>query len=133
MDSRDKFFGRLGVRCLEFVRSGPAPREDCGFGPREQLSQVTSFLDGSMIYSSNAEHSDSLRIFRNGKHQIKSVNLNQSQLSHHYVNFNRLFSEDSYNTANLSRESLCYLKVNQTIFVDVALYQPIALGLVMLV
>lgn len=70
VDQQDYFFGRLGVRCLEFVRSGPAPREDCGFGPREQLSQVTSYLDGSMIYSSNARHSDSLRIFRSGKSWI---------------------------------------------------------------
>lgn len=55
------------MRCLEFVRSGPAPREDCGFGPREQLSQVTSFIDASMVYSSSVQHSNSLRIFRNGK------------------------------------------------------------------
>ncbi|XP_034944630.1 chorion peroxidase-like [Chelonus insularis] len=62
----DEFFKQFRVRCLEFVRSGPAPRNDCGFGPREQLSQVSSFLDGSMIYSSNIHHSDSLRLFRNG-------------------------------------------------------------------
>ncbi|KAG5314392.1 PXDN protein, partial [Acromyrmex insinuator] len=63
---RDNFYGPLGVRCLEFLRSGPAPKEGCEFGPREQLSQVTSYLDASMVYSSNAMHSDSLRIFRNG-------------------------------------------------------------------
>ncbi|XP_033215658.1 uncharacterized protein LOC117172036 [Belonocnema kinseyi] len=63
---RDTFFSRLGVRCLEFMRSGPAPREDCEFGPREQVSQVTSYLDASTVYSSNAVHSDSLRIFRDG-------------------------------------------------------------------
>ncbi|EGI62700.1 Chorion peroxidase [Acromyrmex echinatior] len=62
---RDNFYGPLGVRCLEFLRSGPAPKEGCEFGPREQLSQVTSYLDASMVYSSNAMHSDSLRIFRN--------------------------------------------------------------------
>lgn len=76
VDQRDNFFGQLGVRCLEFVRSGPAPREDCGFGPREQLSQVTSFLDASMVYSSNALHSDSLRIFRNGKHKFSNITFN---------------------------------------------------------
>ncbi|XP_012230188.2 uncharacterized protein [Linepithema humile] len=63
---RDSFYGPLGVRCLEFLRSGPAPKEGCEFGPREQLSQVTSYLDASMVYSSNAMQSDSLRIFRNG-------------------------------------------------------------------
>ncbi|XP_015595581.1 uncharacterized protein LOC107267903 isoform X1 [Cephus cinctus] len=63
---RDGFYGRFNIRCLEFVRSGPAPREDCGFGPREQLSQVTSYIDASTVYSSNARVSDSLRLFRNG-------------------------------------------------------------------
>lgn len=67
MNLRDSFYGPLGVRCLEFLRSGPAPREGCEFGAREQLSQVTSYLDASMVYSSNAFHSDSLRIFRNGE------------------------------------------------------------------
>ncbi|XP_071870045.1 uncharacterized protein [Bombus fervidus] len=62
----DSFFGPLGVKCLEFVRSGSAPKEDCEFGPREQLSQVTSYLDASVIYSNSAFQTDSLRLFRNG-------------------------------------------------------------------
>ncbi|EZA49565.1 uncharacterized protein LOC105284479 isoform X2 [Ooceraea biroi] len=66
VNPHDSFYGLLGVRCLEFLRSGPAPKENCEFGPREQLSQVTSYLDASMIYSSNAMHSDSLRLFRKG-------------------------------------------------------------------
>ncbi|XP_072760904.1 uncharacterized protein [Anoplolepis gracilipes] len=66
VNQHDDFYGPLGVRCLEFLRSGPAPKEGCKFGPREQLSQVTSYLDASTVYSSNAVHSDSLRIFRNG-------------------------------------------------------------------
>ncbi|XP_012535738.1 uncharacterized protein LOC105836333 isoform X3 [Monomorium pharaonis] len=69
----DKFYSPLGVRCLEFLRSGPAPKEDCEFGPREQLTQVTSYLDASMVYSSNAMHSDSLRIFRNGLLQYGKI------------------------------------------------------------
>lgn len=63
----DKFYGPLGLRCLEFIRSGAAPREDCGFGPREQLTQVTSYLDGSTVYSSHIQLSDGLRLFRNGE------------------------------------------------------------------
>lgn len=66
MSAQDNFFGPLGVKCLEFLRSGPAPREDCEFGPREQLSQVTSYLDASTVYSSNAFQTDTLRLFRNG-------------------------------------------------------------------
>lgn len=73
VNTEDSFFGRLGVRCLEFVRSGSAPKENCEFGSREQLSQVTSYLDASTVYSSNAFQSDALRLFRNGsriKHNL---------------------------------------------------------------
>ncbi|XP_011300776.1 chorion peroxidase isoform X2 [Fopius arisanus] len=73
VNPQDRFFGKQGVRCLEFVRSGPSPRENCGFGPREQLSQVTSFIDASMVYSNNVAHSDSLRIFRNGLLQYGKI------------------------------------------------------------
>lgn len=76
VDSRDDFFGKLGVRCLEFVRSGPSPKEDCAFGSREQLSQVSSYIDGSMIYSSNTAHSNSLRTFKNGKFFNFLINYN---------------------------------------------------------
>ncbi|XP_046610472.1 uncharacterized protein LOC124300423 isoform X1 [Neodiprion virginianus] len=69
----DRFYGPLGVRCLEFVRSGPAPREDCGFGPRDQLSGVTSYLDASTVYGSNVQTSDSLRLFRNGLLQYGKI------------------------------------------------------------
>ncbi|XP_076235056.1 uncharacterized protein LOC143179627 [Calliopsis andreniformis] len=66
VSAQDSFFGPLGVKCLEFLRSGPAPRENCEFGPREQLTQVTSYLDASTVYSSNAFQTDTLRLFRNG-------------------------------------------------------------------
>ncbi|XP_033303299.1 uncharacterized protein LOC117207322 [Bombus bifarius] len=66
VSKHDNFFGPLDVKCLEFVRSGSAPKEDCEFGPREQLSQVTSYLDASVVYSNSAFQTDSLRLFRNG-------------------------------------------------------------------
>ncbi|XP_054007680.1 uncharacterized protein LOC128891843 [Hylaeus anthracinus] len=70
---QDSFFGPLGVQCLEFIRSGSAPNEDCKFGPREQLTQVTSYLDASTVYSSNAFQTDSLRLFRNGLLQYGKI------------------------------------------------------------
>lgn len=58
---------------MEFTRSGIAPREDCELGSREQLSQVTSYIDASTVYSSNARQGDGLRIFRNGLMQYGKI------------------------------------------------------------
>ncbi|XP_014215502.1 peroxidase-like [Copidosoma floridanum] len=66
VEPRDSRLGKLGVRCMEFVRSGAVPREDCEFGTREQLSQVTSYIDASTVYSSSARQGDTLRVFRGG-------------------------------------------------------------------
>ncbi|KAF0746289.1 Uncharacterized protein FWK35_00020149, partial [Aphis craccivora] len=57
----DKFFSPLRRTCMNYVRSMPAMRTDCTFGPREQLNQATHYLDGSMIYGSSAEQTWSLR------------------------------------------------------------------------
>ncbi|PZC86185.1 hypothetical protein B5X24_HaOG211346 [Helicoverpa armigera] len=62
----DPFYGPRGVRCLDFVRSSPAPRDDCALGWREQLNQVSAYIDGSPLYGSSATKSDKLRLFRNG-------------------------------------------------------------------
>ncbi|XP_078321657.1 salivary peroxidase/catechol oxidase-like isoform X2 [Crassostrea virginica] len=37
--------------CMEFVRSAPAPPGDgCQAGAREQINQITSFIDGGVVY-----------------------------------------------------------------------------------
>nr|AZS64104.1 haem peroxidase [Lygus hesperus] len=61
----DPIFILYNTSCMEFVRSTPAPR--CTLGPREQLNQQTSFLDGSVIYGSNEELSRRLRSFQGGR------------------------------------------------------------------
>lgn len=43
--SNDLFYGPLGQRCMEFVRSMPALRPHCTFGPREQMNQITGYID----------------------------------------------------------------------------------------
>ncbi|XP_060802985.1 peroxidasin homolog [Amyelois transitella] len=69
----DPFYGPRGVRCLDFVRSSPAPRDDCALGWREQLNQVSAYIDGSPVYGSSARQSDKLRLLRNGMLQYGRV------------------------------------------------------------
>ncbi|XP_047529903.1 peroxidasin-like isoform X2 [Vanessa atalanta] len=69
----DPFYGPRGVRCLDFVRSSPAPRDDCALGWREQFNQVSAYIDGSPLYASSARQSDKLRLFRNGMLQYGRV------------------------------------------------------------
>lgn len=40
-------------------------------GPREQINQVTSFLDASTIYGSSKEESDEIRSFKNGNIKVQ--------------------------------------------------------------
>ncbi|EFA05698.1 chorion peroxidase isoform X1 [Tribolium castaneum] len=63
----DWFLSSFGLRCIEFIRSAPSTRIDCDLGWREQINQVTSYLDASPIYGSDIETSDSMRVFRKGK------------------------------------------------------------------
>lgn len=63
----DPWLAPAHINCLEFLRSAPAQRPDCTLSWREQTNQVTSFLDASPIYSSNARTSDNARTFLNGQ------------------------------------------------------------------
>ncbi|EEC10299.1 peroxinectin, putative [Ixodes scapularis] len=67
LDANDHFYSEFNLRCIEFVRSVPAPRPQCTFGPREQLNQLTAYMDSSNIYGSTEEEAKSLRSFRDGR------------------------------------------------------------------
>ena len=41
----DKFYRKFNMRCMEFVRSLPAPDDQCGTNYREQMNQITAFID----------------------------------------------------------------------------------------
>ncbi|XP_071043918.1 uncharacterized protein [Parasteatoda tepidariorum] len=63
----DPVFGRRNQNCMEYTRTCSAPRIGCTLGPREQINQVTSFLDASVIYGSSVEEANLLRTFRGGE------------------------------------------------------------------
>lgn len=55
--------------CLPFRRSLPTCDTSLpgSFAPREQINDITSFIDGSMVYGSSEELSNALREFRGGR------------------------------------------------------------------
>lgn len=70
----DPFYGKFGRDCISFVRSAAAPRQGCALGPREQLNQLSSYIDGGMIYGKTDTESINLRSFTGGL--LKSSNIN---------------------------------------------------------
>jgi peroxidase len=68
--TNDFFFARLRQRCMEFVRSMPAERPDCSLGPREQVNQITSYIDASNVYGSDIPTSRRLRLGRRGRLRV---------------------------------------------------------------
>jgi peroxidase len=58
---------------MEFVRSTPAPRTDCNFGPREQVNQVTAWIDGSNVYGSDLAEAKKLRLLKGGRLRVTRV------------------------------------------------------------
>lgn len=41
----DGFYSKFNQQCMNFVRSMPSIRPECKFGPREQMNQITSYID----------------------------------------------------------------------------------------
>jgi len=66
----DQFF-RGSKQCMNLVRSIPAPALDCSIRYREQLNQITHWLDSSNIYGSSLEEQRGLRTFRGGRLQTE--------------------------------------------------------------
>ncbi|XP_063858691.1 LOW QUALITY PROTEIN: peroxidase-like [Scylla paramamosain] len=71
--STDPFYSQWNHTCMEFVRSSPAPRPNCALGPRDQINQVTSFLDASTVYGSDDQEMAQLRLWEDGMLKYKPV------------------------------------------------------------
>ncbi|XP_022171594.1 peroxidase-like [Myzus persicae] len=67
----DKFFKPEPHDCMNYVRSRPAVRSDCTFGPMEQMNQATHFLDASMVYGTTESRTLSLRDMSSGRFIVK--------------------------------------------------------------
>ncbi|XP_019615202.1 PREDICTED: LOW QUALITY PROTEIN: C-reactive protein-like, partial [Branchiostoma belcheri] len=50
-----------GRPCLPFARSLSSPNEGCHLGRRQQLNQITAFVDASNVYGSSDEEIEELR------------------------------------------------------------------------
>ncbi|CAH1114445.1 unnamed protein product, partial [Psylliodes chrysocephalus] len=66
----DVFYAGYNQRCMNFVRTVLAPREDCTLGYSQQMNKVTHFIDGSTIYGSSPEQTGNLRSFEGGKLKV---------------------------------------------------------------
>ena len=61
---KDKLQG--DKNCINFVRSCGSPRIDCNPGPKEQMNQITHWLDASNVYGSSHTFSKKLRTLKDG-------------------------------------------------------------------
>ncbi|XP_037781146.1 peroxidase-like protein 3 [Penaeus monodon] len=64
--SQDPIHSGFGRSCLRFVRSLIA-NQGCVLGPREQVNQVTAYLDGSSVYGSRSQLARDLRLRSGGQ------------------------------------------------------------------
>jgi peroxidase len=54
----DPFYSKWEENCLNFVRTAMCPQ--CKLGPREQMNQITAYIDGSQLYGSMKNETESL-------------------------------------------------------------------------
>lgn len=74
LPDNDPFYARFNVGCMNLVRNAPSPPIGCRLRAREQLNQLTHFLDGSMVYGNDEQQAMGLRQFQGGL--LKSSRIN---------------------------------------------------------
>ena len=63
MKKQDSIYGPANKTCMNFVRSALAPAMGCKV---DQQNQITSYLDGSMIYGSDDPTMEKMRQYKDG-------------------------------------------------------------------
>lgn len=77
LPDNDPFYARFNVGCMNLVRSAPSPPIGCRLRAREQLNQLTHFLDASQIYGNDEQQALSLRLFQGGLLKSSRINGNE--------------------------------------------------------
>lgn len=62
----DPFFSLFRQSCISVTRSRQGIRYGCKLGPRSQINEVTSYLDGNWIYGSDPKNAKRIRLMRGG-------------------------------------------------------------------
>lgn len=73
----DPFYARFNVGCMNLVRNAPSPPIGCRLRAREQLNQLSHFIDGSMIYGNEEQQAFGLRQFQGGLLKSSRINGNE--------------------------------------------------------
>ena len=61
LDTDDKQFIAEGKTCFELIRSAPSPDLNCEHSTRQQINQISAFIDGGTVYGSTPDLNDLLR------------------------------------------------------------------------
>ena len=70
--SSDSLYSHHGKTCINFIRSALAPATSCS--TVDQQNQVTSYMDGSMVYGSDRETMLGLRELKGGRLKVSGGN-----------------------------------------------------------
>ncbi|XP_076461679.1 chorion peroxidase-like [Babylonia areolata] len=65
----DRYFTNVSTRCMEFVRSNPV---NDASGVRQQMNQLSSYIDGTNVYGASEEAMRNLRTLSGGKLAVKN-------------------------------------------------------------
>ncbi|KAK7508442.1 hypothetical protein BaRGS_00000008, partial [Batillaria attramentaria] len=65
----DRYFTNVSTRCMEFIRSLPVTDDD---GVRQQMSELSAYIDGQQVYGYTDDDMDALREFNGGLLKTKN-------------------------------------------------------------
>ncbi|GAU91528.1 hypothetical protein RvY_03764 [Ramazzottius varieornatus] len=114
--ANDRFYAQFNVKCMEFVRSLPAPRPDCTVGPRDPMNQNTHFIDMSQVYGSSVEDNAVLRAGERG-----GLRINTSPLA---VEFRMMLlppDKDTLDCQRLDESRACFKSGDNRVNIQTAL------------